>query len=253
MIELRGITLRLRRPPGARATSTCAIDEGELVVVSGRTGVGKSTLLGVLTGLVPRFTGGTLAGDVLLDGARCVHRPPRERAHLVGYVGQDPAAGFVTDTVEEELAYGMEQLGLAPGDDAPPRRGDPRPARHRRPARPRPAHALGRRAAAGRDRLGADHAPAGAGARRADLGARPDRGRGGAGHPDPARARPRRLGADGRAPARAGGAVRRPDGAARPATARSGPATRPRCWPSRPSYRPIVELGRAPGWSPAAA
>ena len=33
--------------------------------------------------------------------------------HLVGYVGQDPAAGFVTDTVEEELAYGMEQLGLA--------------------------------------------------------------------------------------------------------------------------------------------
>ncbi len=41
--------------------------------------------------------------------------PPRERAHLLGYVGQDPAAGFVTDTVEEELAYGMEQLGL-PGD-----------------------------------------------------------------------------------------------------------------------------------------
>jgi energy-coupling factor transport system ATP-binding protein len=41
-----------------------------------------------------------------------VRKPPRDRAHLVGYVGQDPAAGFVTDTVEEELAYGMEQLGL---------------------------------------------------------------------------------------------------------------------------------------------
>jgi energy-coupling factor transport system ATP-binding protein len=66
----------------------------------------------VLTGLVPRFTGGTLAGDVLVDGRSVVHRPPRERAHLVGYVGQDPAAGFVTDSVEEELAYGMEQLGL---------------------------------------------------------------------------------------------------------------------------------------------
>jgi energy-coupling factor transport system ATP-binding protein len=91
-----------------------AIDEGELLLVSGRTGVGKSTLLGVVTGLVPRFSGGTLSGDVLVDGRSVVHQPPRERAHVVGYVGQDPAAGFVTDSVEEELAYGMEQLGLPP-------------------------------------------------------------------------------------------------------------------------------------------
>ena len=61
---------------------------------------------------MPRFSGGRLDGDVLLDGVSVVRRPPRERAHVVGYVGQDPAAGFVTDTVEEELAYGMEQLGL---------------------------------------------------------------------------------------------------------------------------------------------
>lgn len=90
------------------------LDEGELILVSGRTGVGKSTLLGVLTGLVPRFTGGVLSGDVLLDGVSIMDQPPRERAHAVGYVPQDPLAGFVTDTVEEELAYGMEQLGTDP-------------------------------------------------------------------------------------------------------------------------------------------
>ncbi|MFC6288342.1 ABC transporter ATP-binding protein [Nocardioides sp. GCM10027113] len=113
MIELRGLTFGYGTRPVLRDVDL-TVAEGELVVVSGPTGVGKSTLLGVVTGLVPRFSGGQLTGDVLLDGRSIVHTPPRERAHVVGYVGQDPAAGFVTDTVEEELAYGMEQLGLAP-------------------------------------------------------------------------------------------------------------------------------------------
>ena len=114
MIELRGIGFRYDEREILRDVDL-TLDEGELVLVSGRTGVGKSTLLGVVTGLVPRFTGGVLTGDVLLDGASIVEQPPRERAHLVGYVGQDPLAGFVADTVEEELAYGMEQLGTPVG------------------------------------------------------------------------------------------------------------------------------------------
>lgn len=91
-----------------------SIGEGELCLVTGRTGVGKSTLLGAVNGLVPRFTGGHLHGRVSVDGQDTAHYPPQEFAHLVGVVGQDPLSGFVTDTVEEELAYGMEQLRLRP-------------------------------------------------------------------------------------------------------------------------------------------
>ena len=111
MMELRGVSVSYG---GADVLTgiDLTLPDGELVLVAGRTGSGKSTLLGILNGLVPRFTGGRLSGDVLVDGVSVVHLPPRDRAHAVGYVGQDPAAGFVTDTVEEELAYGMEQLGL---------------------------------------------------------------------------------------------------------------------------------------------
>lgn len=90
------------------------IPEGELVLVVGRTGTGKTTFLRAINGLVPHFTGGHMAGRVLVDGRDTATHPPRELADLVGVVPQDPMSGFVTDTVEDELAYGMECLGIAP-------------------------------------------------------------------------------------------------------------------------------------------
>ncbi|WP_395571621.1 ABC transporter ATP-binding protein [Streptomyces sp. BK79] len=90
------------------------VPEGELVLLAGPSGVGKSTVLGAVSGLVPHFTGGTLSGRVTVAGRDTRTHKPRELADVVGTVGQDPLAHFVTDTVEDELAYGMESLGLAP-------------------------------------------------------------------------------------------------------------------------------------------
>ncbi|WP_405688211.1 ABC transporter ATP-binding protein [Streptomyces sp. NBC_00057] len=103
---------------GTERPTLCGVDltipEGELVLLVGPSGVGKSTLLGAVSGLVPHFTGGTLSGRVTVDGRDTRTHKPRELADLVGTVGQDPLSHFVTDTVEDELAYGMESLGLAP-------------------------------------------------------------------------------------------------------------------------------------------
>nr|WSX52077.1 ABC transporter ATP-binding protein [Streptomyces sp. NBC_00974] len=103
---------------GASAPSLSHADftlpEGELTLLVGPSGVGKSTLLGAVCGLVPHFTGGRLQGQVTVAGRDTRTHKPRELADVVGTVGQDPLAHFVTDVVEDELAYGMESLGLAP-------------------------------------------------------------------------------------------------------------------------------------------
>jgi energy-coupling factor transporter ATP-binding protein EcfA2 len=90
------------------------IPEGELCLVVGRTGAGKSTLLRAINGLVPHFTGGQVAGRVTVAGRDTRTHHPRDLADVVGVVLQDPRQGFVTDTVEDELAFGMESLGLPP-------------------------------------------------------------------------------------------------------------------------------------------
>jgi energy-coupling factor transport system ATP-binding protein len=115
MIEFDNVTIT---QPGADHPVlrgvTGVVRESDLCVVVGRTGSGKSTLLGAINALIPATTGATMSGRIRVAGRDITGVRPRELADLVGFVGQNPLAGFVTDVVEDEVAYGMEQLGLAP-------------------------------------------------------------------------------------------------------------------------------------------
>jgi energy-coupling factor transport system ATP-binding protein len=115
VIEFDGVSFRYDADtPWILRDVTLRVPEGEFTLVVGTTGSGKSTLLRAINGLVPHFTGGDFHGEVRVDGRSTRTTPPRELADVVGYVPQDPMSGFVTDTVEEELAYAMESLGVAP-------------------------------------------------------------------------------------------------------------------------------------------
>ncbi|MGB9792270.1 MAG: ABC transporter ATP-binding protein [Thermacetogeniaceae bacterium] len=88
------------------------IEEGELLLIAGGSGSGKSTLGRLLAGLIPDFYGGKLSGKALFRGKSL---PELERRYLntqVGMVFQDPEQQLVMTTVEAEIAFGLENLGL---------------------------------------------------------------------------------------------------------------------------------------------
>ncbi len=92
---------------------TTDVAEGDVVLLAGPTGVGKTTLLRTLGGLADG-TDVRASGAVRIGGRDVLHVPARDRADVTGYVGQDPLASFVTAHVETELAFGLEQQGVAP-------------------------------------------------------------------------------------------------------------------------------------------
>ena len=90
------------------------VKEGEMVLVIGHTGVGKSSLIKLVNGLIPHHTGGILSGEIEVAGRSTRSLKPGQLSDVVGIVGQNPANGFVADNVEDEIAFGLEAHGIAP-------------------------------------------------------------------------------------------------------------------------------------------
>jgi len=88
------------------------IEAGEFVALLGRVGAGKSTLCLALNGLAPHATGGIFRGRVLVSGLNTREQPVARIAQAAGLVFQDPETQLTQMRVEDELAFGPENLGL---------------------------------------------------------------------------------------------------------------------------------------------
>jgi energy-coupling factor transporter ATP-binding protein EcfA2 len=89
-----------------------SIKKEEYIVVFGANGSGKSTIGYLLNGLVPHFFGGTLEGFVSVNGIDTRGARVCDLCRHVGLVLQNPDAQLFSSTVENELAFGLESLGL---------------------------------------------------------------------------------------------------------------------------------------------
>jgi energy-coupling factor transport system ATP-binding protein len=91
-----------------------SLERGQLLLVAGASGCGKSTLARCLTGLIPHLYRGRLSGSVQLDDLSTARTPLWQLAERAGLVFQNPAAQMLGETVEQEIVFGLENLGLPP-------------------------------------------------------------------------------------------------------------------------------------------
>lgn len=115
MIEIVDVEYRYPGSDSAALSgANLQVERGQLILVAGPSGGGKSTLLRSMNGLVPHFHGGGLRGSVTVDGRPTEQTAVRQMADRVGFIGQSPEDHGVVDRVEDDIAFTLENLGLDP-------------------------------------------------------------------------------------------------------------------------------------------
>lgn len=99
--------------PAALQGINLTLNEGDFVLLSGASGSGKSTLLKAIAGLVPDYHGGCLSGGIYIDHIPMTQLGQRQRLQKVGIVFQEAERQLLMNTVEAEIAFSMENLGLS--------------------------------------------------------------------------------------------------------------------------------------------
>jgi energy-coupling factor transporter ATP-binding protein EcfA2 len=107
--------LSFRYPEATRKavdSFTLDIGESEIVVLAGPSGCGKSTLLRAINGLIPHMYTGDYSGDVRVVGSSVRTSSMRDLAQTVGFLFQNPENQIFMFTVERDIAFGLENLGI---------------------------------------------------------------------------------------------------------------------------------------------
>ena len=109
MIEFKNVSFAYPdSADGSLKNIDLTIQDGQCVLLCGRSGCGKTTLTRLINGLIPQFFEGNLSGEILLDGENLSNLPMYQIAEKVGSVFQNPRTQFFNVDTDSEIAFGME-------------------------------------------------------------------------------------------------------------------------------------------------
>ncbi|EAX48490.1 ABC transporter related [Thermosinus carboxydivorans Nor1] len=111
MLEVRNVSFAYRRGRSVLHDVSLIVGAGEFVAIAGRNGSGKTTLTRLIMSLLAPDS-----GAILVDGQDTRKATPADMARHIGYVFQNPDRQIFRETVAQEVAFGPEQLGLAPAE-----------------------------------------------------------------------------------------------------------------------------------------
>ena len=113
-IELKNVNFSYDGKVQILENVNIALNYGEVNLISGHSGEGKSTLLYIISGIIPNITDGKLSGEVLINGEDIKGKRLGEVCRKVGVVLQNADEQIIQKTVEDEIAFGCENLAFSP-------------------------------------------------------------------------------------------------------------------------------------------
>jgi len=116
ILRAEGVSYRYPQNNRGLAPISLELQPSDRLLITGPSGCGKSTLARCLAGLIPHLYRGVLEGSVWVDGLRTADYPLWYLAERAGLVFQNPAAQMLAESVEEDIVFGLENLGLDPSD-----------------------------------------------------------------------------------------------------------------------------------------
>lgn len=112
-IELKNLTFSYEGYDSKVLENVCfSVEYGEVSLLSGFSGEGKSTVLSLLSGIIPNITYGEVSGEVLINGENILGQKMNEVCRKVGVVLQNAESQIIQQIVEDEIAFGCENFAF---------------------------------------------------------------------------------------------------------------------------------------------
>ena len=115
MIEIKNVNFRYKgTDEGGLHDLSLTIHDGEVVLLCGASGCGKTTIGRLINGLIPHYYKGELTGSVIVNGRDIAQTELYDLAGVVGTVFQNPRSQFFAIDTDGEITFGAENIGMPP-------------------------------------------------------------------------------------------------------------------------------------------